>query len=354
MKGKRFAWLTMLLVLILVSTSLAASCASKSPTSTAPSASSAATPVKAVTWRFQTCAVEGDYLYGTSKAVAKMIEEASGGLVKVETYPINALVALPDEFAAVKKGSIEAAIVIGSMSANEVPSNLAAEMAYVPSNVYQLYDLFNNWKFRDPIQSEYNKAGIQLINPMYGGLVYLGTTVPINTVADFKGKPFFLVGSHMFLQKLGVIQTDIPGFDYYTALKLGTVVGTTQAINFLETQKLMEVDKYYIKTADQVASGHLIINKKAWDALPPDIQNRIQDRIDANIIQALKPHVDGEARAEKAALAYGVKFTTLPPEEEAKVRAASRADWDQIAAKSPASAQAIQILKNWMQYNNIK
>lgn len=360
MRNKRFMWLAILLVSILVLSLVALACAAKSTTTvtkTVTAGSTQATSTQAAKtfkWRLQSIAVEGDALQNTMKGVAKLIEEASGGQVQVEVYPMNALVAIPDEFNAVKTRSIEAALVIPAFFSDVVPSGLACESAYAPGDVYQMEDIFNHWGFKDPLQEDYNKVGLYFMRAVYGGHCYIGTTIPINTAADFNRKPFFLVAGTLFLQKLGVVQTDIPGFDYYSGLKLGTVVGTTQAITLLESNKLYEVDKYYIKTAEFTAAAHLVINKAAWDELGADLQTRIQDHVDAHIFQFYQAQLNMEASAEKKARDYGVQFTTLPPEEEAKVRMAAHSDWDQIVAKNPGSAKAFQILKNWLKYNNLQ
>lgn len=356
MKAKLVWFLVSILVLSLV----AMACATKSTTTltTTATATATATSTQATgkfTWRFQSVSVEGDYLYATSKAFGKLVEEATGGVVKVETYPMNALVAINDCYTALKSGAIEAAIVIPAFAGSDCPSLMACELPYAPGNAYQLWEIFNTWGLNDIFEEEYIAHGVHLVVPAYGGLVYFGTTVPINSAADFKGKPFFLVGGHMALQGLGMVQTDIPGFDYYSALKLGTVVGTSQAINFLETQKLMEVDKYYIKTAPNVAAGHILISKKAWDAIGPELQMRIQDHVEANLFSAgFVSHMAGEKAAEEKAKQYGLTFITLPAAEEAKMKAVAWSGLDSIAAKSSAAARAVQLLRNWMAYNNIQ
>lgn len=336
------------LVSIMVLTLVATACTAE-PTTTTP----ATQPKGKFTWRFQSVSVEGDYLFQTSKAFGRLVEEATGGVVEVETYPMGALVDIADCYTSLKTGAIEAAIVIPAFAADECPSLLTAELPYAPGDAYQLWEIFNTWGLNDIYEEEYAAHGVHLVVPAYGGRAYVGTTVPINTVEDFKGKPFFLVGGQMFLQKLGVVQTDIPGFDYYSGLKLGTVVGTTQAINFLETQKLMEVDKYYIKTAEIVAAGHILISKKAWDAIGPEMQMRIQDHVEANLFTAFLQHIAGEIASEEKARQYGLTFVTLPAAEEAKVKAAAWSDLDSIAAKSSAAAKAVRLLKDWIAYNNI-
>ncbi len=352
MKAK---WLMLLMVSILVISLGMVACGGETVTKTVTTtaqATSTTEPAKTFTWRYQSVAVEGDYLYGTIKTFAKLVEEATGGIVQVETYPMNSLVAIPDIYNALKTGAIEAGNVIPMFAASECPSLLTTGLPYAPGDAYECWEIYMTWGLADICNEEYNAHGVHFLCPAYGGIVYLGTTVPINTVEDFKGKPFFLVGGQVFLQKLGVVQTDIPGFDYYSALKLGTVVGTSQAINFLETQKLMEVDKYYLKTANNVADGHIVISKKAWDAIGPELQMRIEDHIEANIFDAFKVHMAGEAASEQAAREYGLEFVTLPEEEEAKVREAARLDVT-IAEKSPAAAKGVQLLLDWMEFNGI-
>ena len=137
------------------------------------------------------------------------------------------------------------------------------------------------------------------------------------------------------------------------ALKLRTIDACIWSIPGLEDIKLKEVDKYVLLEGWHPVCMNVLVNMDVWNALGPDLQRQIQDRIDANHFKLWKGTLDYQEGLIDEAKAYGVEFLTLSPDMRAKMRAAARTYWDQVAAMGPAAAEGVELYKAWLEYNGI-
>ena len=96
------------------------------------------------------------------------------------------------------------------------------------------------------------------------------------TPTDFEGMKVRTVGWYMdILNSLGVAATPLPGGEVYLALERGVIDGaeySTPAINY--PMGFDEITKYAIQPGVHQPGFQcfVIINKKAWESLPEDLQ----------------------------------------------------------------------------------
>src|SRR5438105_15746003 len=144
---------------------------------------------------------------------------------------------------------------------------------------------------------EHKKAALQL-RPFYAerfarrGLRLLSihawpsqqifSTVPIRSVADWKGKKIRVYGadSANIARLLGAAPVNINFGEVYSALEKRTVDGAMTSATNAEPMKFFEVAKYldywYLAGA---AMEWLVATEKAWDALPRDLQQVVIDAL---------------------------------------------------------------------------
>ena len=108
-------------------------------------------------------------------------------------------------------------------------------------------------------------------NPFY---LWTRDAKPIATVADFKGlKVRGLPGvNEQLVKMLGVVPTNMPSNDVYSGLRGGLLDGTIR--DMLSIEVLNEGEYAKNRTAVRLAdfSSELFLTNKAWDALPPAVQ----------------------------------------------------------------------------------
>jgi TRAP-type C4-dicarboxylate transport system substrate-binding protein len=108
-----------------------------------------------------------------------------------------------------------------------------------------------------------------------GPCIVLTTSKPVKNLQDMKGLKIRAVGVMAdVIKDLGALPVPLQMPDVYDSLRRGVIDGVTVDLSTLKYWKFAEVIKYV--TADwQLGTGYTfywVMNKKKWDALPPDIQ----------------------------------------------------------------------------------
>jgi len=78
------------------------------------------------------------------------------------------------------------------------------------------------------------------------------------------------------MKALGAIPQVMAFSEVYQALQTGVVDGTENPPSNFYTQKMHEVQKYLAMTDHGVIEYAVIVNKKFWDGLPPDIRTALE------------------------------------------------------------------------------
>ena len=355
MKGKKLVTLIGSVCLILVFAAMPFMSACAPEEITPPEEEKPAPPPEEVfTWRIACAFGEADCdWYVNLKGAEKLIEEGSGGRVQVEVYPAGVLCD-PDAIVdSVAMGAIEGGHIISGMAADRAPSCLCSEMPFGARDKYEHYQSHYLWGLLDIMREEYATQNIHLLNVFYSGKLCFQSSFPINTVADFEGKKIWATPNTLWLTKFGASTVEVPGMDMYMAMKLGTIDGFTWTVGELEYYKYKEVVNYVMWPALLPPTTHLLLNLDAWNALGTDLQRQIQDHVNAHVFELAQEYESYDAKSLAAAEEYGVQFITLPPEEVAKVRAAARDFWDEVAGIGPYAAEVIELYRAYLEYRGI-
>jgi TRAP-type mannitol/chloroaromatic compound transport system substrate-binding protein len=175
---------------------------------------------------------------------------------------------------------------------------------------------------------------------------------PINKIEDFKGYKIRSSGAIAdMLKELGAATSLIPGEEIYLALQTGVIDGVHWgAAQGALTMKFCEIAKYYIQP-DLAMSGTdvIIINKDAFEALPKDIQTKLDAALKERVVERTNEYTIEEIKAlEIMKRDYKVTVCTLPPEDQKKMRAVAMKQWDKVAAKDAQAAKAVAMLKDYL------
>jgi C4-dicarboxylate-binding protein DctP len=102
---------------------------------------------------------------------------------------------------------------------------------------------------------------------------------PLHHVADFKGLKMRIQSSKVLdaeMRSLGAIPQVMAFSELYQALQSGVVDGTEGVASNFYTQKLYEVQKHITLSNHGHLAYAVIVNKKFWDGLPPDIRTTLE------------------------------------------------------------------------------
>ena len=97
-----------------------------------------------------------------------------------------------------------------------------------------------------------------------------------------------------------------------------------------------------------VGSCNVFINLKAWEALGPELQQKIQTTVIDNLLEIGQKYVDENTKALEASKKYGVEFVKMSDADVAKFTQLCVEDWGNLAKINPRCAKAAEIVKTFV------
>jgi TRAP-type C4-dicarboxylate transport system substrate-binding protein len=337
--------------IVLVVALVVTGCPGTAPAPTTPGSSPTSPAAPKYHWRFQVMVPESDLDYQiTSQGIAALIEKVSEGQIKVDVYPAGALVGEGEIFSAVIDGSIEMGIDMTGAVGEMIPTDYCTGLHGSAETLEEYYDLIYRTGLMDIFRKDFQEVGVHLLCITLGGPDLLRASFRLDGWDAIKGKKGWANPAYIpVLEQLGAVCVDVPGYDMYSAMKLGTIEWHGWSVAELETMGWKEVTKSLVLDPPmKIASDEVYVNQKAWDALSPDLQEKIDWAVQHGAVDWGLEYRDWNYKAIAASEAYGVEMIKFSAADKAKFEDLCVKDWDRIAAMSPENAQCIELTKEWM------
>lgn len=349
---KRKALLVMVGILLVVAL-VVAGCPGATPAPTTPGSSpTVSTPAAPqFHWRFQCMVPDADLDYQiTAKGIAAKIEEVSEGQIKVDVFPAGALVAPEEIFSAVIDGTIEMGMDMTCAAGEMVPTDYCTALHGSAETLEEYYDMVYRTGLIDIVREDFREVGIHFLCVTLGGPDLLRATFRLDGWDAIKGKKGWANPAFVeVIEKLGGVSVNVPGYDMYSAMKLGTIEWHGWSVAELEMMGWKEVTKsLVIDPPMKIAANNVYVNLEAWEALGPELQEKLNWAvIHASVDWGLE-YRDENYKAIAASEEYGVEIIKFSAADKAKYIELCVEDWDRIAAMSPRNAECIELAKEWM------
>lgn len=126
---------------------------------------------------------------------------------------------------------------------------------------------------KEPLEKNWN--AIVLIHVPFSYIHLWTNDKPIKSLGDFKGKKIRIWEAEMgqLFEELGATTTYMGWGDVYTGMQRRVIDGFPTGYPTIKDAKLNEVSKYCTECAMIIPDNSLVINKKAFAALPADIRD---------------------------------------------------------------------------------
>jgi C4-dicarboxylate-binding protein DctP len=111
------------------------------------------------------------------------------------------------------------------------------------------------------------------------GFKVLSANSPIKTPEDLKGKKMRIQSSKVLEEQFREVKAlpQVLAFsEVYQSLQTGVVDGTENTVSNYYTQKVFEVQKHMTLSDHGYIGYAVIVNKKFWDGLPPNIREQLE------------------------------------------------------------------------------
>lgn len=349
---------SVLLVLSMLAWGCAAPAPTPTPTPAKPTPTPTPTPAPAPAepevfeWKISAITPPADIGWeGVWKYMCGLVEERSNGRLILKYYHGNELVKVGDNFDAVSKGISDMMYGTGAYWTGIQPELYCESgLPYSYTDQRQALACMEHEGLTDLMREVYAEHNIYLLQNTPTGKHGLMSNVPIRKIEDYKGLQARCTGPQAELvTALGGSTVFITGAEVYTALQLGTVDASTWTMQAWSHMNFQEVAEYYCLPSLQPMVVHLCVNMDSWNSLPDDLKDILHwsawNWVSYNITQ----YHDVEMKQENYMRRYEPdRICELSAEDQAKVQQVAFGVWDDIAAKSPRTAQAVEIIRSYL------
>ncbi|MFO1117460.1 MAG: TRAP transporter substrate-binding protein [Beijerinckiaceae bacterium] len=267
----------------------------------------------------------------------ELAEKYTGGKAKVEVYANSTLYKDNEEVEALQLGAVQML----------APS--LAKFGPLGAKEFEVFDLPYIFQSKDALRKVTNgPIGKELFSKLDSkgiiGVAYWDNGFKIMTANSQLKTPDDMLGLKMRIQSSKVLEAQMKAFgavpqvlafsESYQALQTGVVNGTENTPSNIYTQKMHEVQKYGALTSHGYIGYAVIVNKKFWEGLPPDIRAQL-DKAMAEATEytntiAQKENDDAmEAMKKSGRIAF---YTPTPAEMKLWV-AAAKPVWTEMAPR---------------------
>ncbi len=215
-----------------------------------------------------------------ARAAVERIRQDSGGRLVIEIFPNNQLGGDTDMLSQLRAGAVEFFTLSGLILATLVP------VAAINGIGFAFRDYDQVWAAMDGelgalVRAAIAKSGLHALDKMWdnGYRQITSSSHPITSPADLRGfkirVPVSPLWTSMF-RAFGAAPASINFNEVYSALQTKVVEGQENPLSLIAIAKLYEVQKYCSLTSHMWDGFWLLANQRAWQALPPDLQEIAQ------------------------------------------------------------------------------
>jgi len=209
----------------------------------------------------------------------ELAEAATKGRVKVEVYPNSQLYKDAEEVDALQLGAVQmlapSVSKFGPLGAREFE---VFDLPYIFGDVSELHRVTEG-PVGQSLLAKLDPKGIHGLAFWDNGFKDMSANKPLHMPADFRGLKMRIQSSKVLdaqMRALGATPQVMAFSEVYQALQTGVVDGTENPPSNMYTQKMHEVQKYMTLSDHGVIEYAVIVNKKFWDGLPPDIRSALE------------------------------------------------------------------------------
>jgi len=268
---------------------------------------------------------------------AELAAKYTDGKVKVEVYPNSQLYKDKEELEALQLGAVQ---MLAPSNSKFGPIGIKEfEVFDLP---YILPDLPTLRKVTDgPLGARL----LKLLEPkgMVGlaywdnGFKVMSANKKLLAPADYHGLKFRIQSSKVLeaqFRALGAVPQVMAFSDVYQALQTGVVDGQENTPSNMYTQKMHEVQKYTTLTNHGYIGYVVVVNRKFWDGLPPEIRDQLTRAMkEATAFGNARSAQENAQALEQMRKSGKTELVTLTPEQDAAMRKAMAPVYDDVASR---------------------
>ncbi len=300
----------------------------------------ASEPAKTYTWKMVTAWPKNYPGLGTAaERLAERVKVMSDGRLTIKVYAAGELVPALEVFDAVSRGTAELGHGAAYYWKGKVPT--AQFFTSVPFGLSAIE--MNAWLSKGDGQKFWEEAYAPFgVKPMVVGNTGMQMggwyNKEINALGDLRGLKIRMPGlGGEVLARLGATTVNLPGGEVFTALQTGAIDATDWVSPYNDLAfGLHKAAKYYYYPGWQEPQAvlELLVNQKAMDTLPEDLQAILTEATRAASRDMMDDYVYNNAMALEQLKQQGVELKRFPDEVLDSMQEQSELVLGELAAQS--------------------
>jgi TRAP-type transport system periplasmic protein len=210
-----------------------------------------------------------------STVFKNMVENETGGAIKVNLFPAGQLGGEREVAEAVKLGSVQVGMLSGPFSGFCREAQVF-DIPYLFPSLLVAYRTLDGPFGKELAEECLKKTGMRILTyAQVGFRNFTNSARVIKSPADLKGLKFRVMENPVYMnlvKSMGGAPTPIPWPETYTALQQKVVDGQENPISAIKFAKLYEVQKYMTMDGHTFGVSFMLINEKFFQSLPKEYQ----------------------------------------------------------------------------------
>ncbi len=204
--------------------------------------------------------------------IAKAVTEKTSGRIEIQSFPGGQLGSGKDMIEAVSAGNLTMTTDGGAAIGQFLPQISLIEAPYLWRDAAHMAKGLNSGILDDMNKVLVEKRGMRMLAPTYYGKRHLTTKdKAVKSADDMKGFKLRVPPVDTFkamAEAWGARPTPIAFPELYLALSQGAVDGQENPLPTIQSGKFQEVQKFLVMTGHIITPRLVLVNEKAFTALP--------------------------------------------------------------------------------------
>lgn len=344
------------LMILLISGLVFSGCAKPAP------APAPAPPPQPIEWTLQSMWARADILFETLPIFSDYVWEKSNGRLKINIFAEPEIVPMMEVLQSTQLGVLdmthggslwELSVPVAGVEFGSPTLYMLPEYTSFKAKSDAVREFFYESGMVDLLRREYAKHNLYWLDLHTGAEALILSTKPVHTLEEIKGLKINEITQGwvaVWLKEVGWgAVPGLPPSEVYMALKLGTVDAAVFDTSAITHMNWHEVAPYWINNMlfSDLVVCNMLVNTDSWNALPDDLKKVVADGADVyyhGVVDAYSAHY---AVVQEIVKKGEVILNPMDKEYEQRAIEAGEIVLDMVAETDPASAEAIELIKQW-------
>ncbi len=276
-----------------------------------------------------------------------LVEERSGGTLKVEIFDNSKLGAEKEFYDGVRNGTIEMGIP-GLIMQADIEKMAVPEWPFLFKDYEHVQKVLNGPIGQELTEDLESKHGVKPLAWSANGFRMFSSNKTISSADEFKGLRLRMPNIPNYIklgELLGANVTPMPISEVFTALEQKVVDGQDNPIATLKASGWFEVQSDVLESKHMFSPNVYIINSKFFNNLTPEQQKVIEEAAKESAAHEFELMKQSYEADKKFLEEKGIKFTTPDASFVAAMEAKAQPLYEDIYAKYPWAKEMVEKIK---------